>query len=277
MSGSNRIAVVLSLLLAMGMVTSPAAADAPSSPRDCRDPATPKTFHKRLVTAIRVSGNLPRDWSDSPYLAKIICWQDTRFSAALRKRGPDRVWHGVFAMTVQEMKTIAGPWLSNDRNELILSPVCFVSGWDACPHTAANSRIIQQLIAGMRWIWLTYGRPIAAWSHVLRTHRFNSYPRPGTDDTATRSPLRVCPVHGVVGYQDDFGEGRGTGGYHPHSGNDVHAPVSRAIRAPFAGLAVGHVDDWFAGRSVGLIGAEGSCATRISAGSDISDTSEPAP
>ena len=160
-------------------------------------------------------------------------------------------------MTVEEMKTIAGPWLSNDRHELILRASCFVRGWDACPHTTANARIVQQLIAGMRWIWLVYGRPIVAWHHIERTGRFNSYPRPGTDDTATRAPFAVCPVTGRVAYRDDFGVPRGTGGYHPHSGNDIHAPIGRAIRAPFAGLAVAHTDDWFAGRSVGLVGAEG--------------------
>jgi Peptidase family M23 len=227
------------------------------TPRDCRDPQVPKTFHKHLVTAIKVSGNLPRTWADSPYLVKIVCWQDTSFDAAFRKRGSFHTWHGVFAMTTQEMKTIAGPWLSNDRNELILNPVCFVSGWDACPHTTANTRIVQQLIAGMRWIWLIYGRPVIAWHHIVQSGRFNSYPRPGTDNTATRSPFRRCPVDGVVGYQDDFGEPRRTGGYHPHSGNDIHAPIGRAIRAPFDGLAVAHIDDWFAGHSVGLVGADG--------------------
>ena len=160
-------------------------------------------------------------------------------------------------MTVEEMKTIAGPWLSNDRHELILRPKCFVRGWDACPHKTANSRVVQQLIAGMRWIWLVYGRPIAAWRHIVRTNRFDSYPRPGTDDSATRAPFSICPVRGTVTYQDDFGEPRGTGGYHPHSGNDIHAPIGRAIRAPFTGLAVAHTDTWFAGRSVGLVGAEG--------------------
>jgi murein DD-endopeptidase MepM/ murein hydrolase activator NlpD len=60
-----------------------------------------------------------------------------------------------------------------------------------------------------------------------------------------------------VSYRDDFGEPRGTGGYHPHEGNDIHAPVGRAIRAPFAGLVTAHTDTWFAGRSVTLVGARG--------------------
>jgi hypothetical protein len=250
--------VVVSALLVAGAFGAPASAgDAPSTPRDCRNPKTPATFHKRLLTAIRVSGNLPREWADSPYLAKIVCWQNTDFDPAFHKGGPDHAWHGVFAMTVQELKEIAGPWLSNDRDELILDPVCFVSGWDACPHTTANARIMQQLIAGMRWIWLNFGRPSAAWAHIVRTGRFTSYPRPGTDDTATKSPLNRCPVDGQVGYQDDFGEPRGVGGYHPHSGNDIGAPTGRAIRAPFSGLAVAHSDGWFAGRYVIVVGREG--------------------
>jgi hypothetical protein len=252
----RRVAAVVLLVSGSLAVSHPAPA-AVSKPITCRNPQVPRGFHKSLVAAVRTSGNLPRAWADSPYLAKIVCWQDTGFETRFHAHAPDHAWHGVFAMTVQEMKTIAGPWLSNDRNELILSPSCFVDGWDACPHTTANSRIVQQLIAGMRWIWLIYGRPEAAWRHVVRTRRFDSYPRPGTDDTATRTPFSVCPVKGPVSYQDDFGEPRTTGGYHPHEGNDIHAPIGRAIRAPFAGLAVAHRDTWFAGRSVGLVGSEG--------------------
>ena len=245
------------LLLCGSVAATPLASATVTTPGDCRRPQVPGGFHKQVVTAIRASGNLPKAWADSPSLAKIVCWQDTAFDPGFFARASWHRWHGEFAMTVEEMKTIAGPWLSNDRHELILRARCFVRGWDACPRTTANARIVQQLIAGMRWIWLVYGRPIVAWHHIERTGRFNSYPRPGTDDTATRAPFAVCPVTGRVAYRDDFGVPRGTGGYHPHSGNDIHAPIGRAIRAPFAGLAVAHTDDWFAGRSVGLVGAEG--------------------
>jgi murein DD-endopeptidase MepM/ murein hydrolase activator NlpD len=67
----------------------------------------------------------------------------------------------------------------------------------------------------------------------------------------------MCPVDGSVSYWDDFGQPRHVGGYHPHMGNDIKAPTGRPIRAPFDGLAVAHTDDWFAGHSVGLIGAKG--------------------
>jgi hypothetical protein len=228
-----------------------------AKPADCTNPATPPHFRAQLREAIKLSGNLPSSWARSPYLAKIICWQDTGFDTHFDARASDHVWHGIFAMTVQEMKKIAGPWLSNDPNELILNPVCFVQGWDACPHKAANTRRNQQLIAGMRWIWLIYRRPILAWNHIKKTDRLNSYPRPGTDDTSTTHPFSVCPVKKKVTYRDDFGERRTTGGYHPHEGNDIHAPIGRPIRAPFDGLATGHVDTWFAGKSVTVVGAEG--------------------
>jgi hypothetical protein len=252
------VVVVSAVLLESGAASQPPLASAAvSAPGDCHNPQVPPRFHKHVVTAIRLSGNLPIAWADSADLPKIICWQDTAFDTAFFARAPRHRWHGEFAMTVEEMKTIAGPWLSNDRHELILRPSCFVHGWHACPHKTANSRVVQQLIAGMRWIWLVYGRPIAAWRYIVRTGRFDSYPRPGTDNSATGAPFSICPVRGRVTYQDDYGEPRGTGGHHPHNGNDVHAQIGRAIRAPFAGYAVAHTDTWFAGRSVGLVGAEG--------------------
>src|SRR6187431_3197984 len=131
------------LLLVGGFVVStPPASAAVTKPGDCRRPEVPSRFHKQVVTAIRVSGNLPMAWSDSPSLAKIVCWQDTGFDPAFFSRAPWHRWHGEFAMTIEEMKTIAGPWLSNDRHELILQARCFVHGWDACPHKTANTRVV---------------------------------------------------------------------------------------------------------------------------------------
>jgi hypothetical protein len=247
----------LALFVSGAAWSAPLASAAVSTPSGCHDPQVPRHFHKQLVTAIRLSRNLPMAWADSPNIPKIICWQDTSFDTSFVARAPWHRWHGEFAMTVEEMRTIAGPWLSNNRHELILQPRCFVRGWGACAHKTVNTRVVQQLIAGMRWIWLVYRTPAAAWRHIVRTGRFDSYPRPGTDDTATSDPFSVCPVKGSVSYRDDFGVPRSTGGYHPHEGNDIHAPVGRAIRAPFAGYAVAHTDTWFAGRSVGLVGAKG--------------------
>jgi hypothetical protein len=224
---------------------------------ECRRPSTPSAFHRHLRLAIRLSGNLSPSWADSPYIPKIVCWQGTGFGTGFRAYGPHQKWIGVFAMTKRELQTIAGPWLSNDRNELILDPDCFAHGWDACPHSTTNTRIVQQLIAGLRWIWLNYGRPKVAWRHIVDTGRFDSYPRTGADETPTRAPFRLCPVKRPVSYTDDFGEPRPVGGFHPHWGNDVDAPIGRPIRAPFAGLAVAHTDHWFAGHYVTVIGREG--------------------
>ena len=223
----------------------------------CWQPAAPRWFHRDLVTAIRLSGDLPMSWASAPSIPRIICWQDTGFDPAFHARGNGQRWHGLFAMTVPEVQSIAGPWMSATPHELILSPRCFVGGWAACPKTAPNERTVQQLIAGLRWIWIDYGTPSAAWRFILRTGRFTSYPRPGTDDTPTGTPLTLCPVAGPVTYQDDLGEPRGVGGFHPHWGNDIHAPIGRPIRAPFDGFAVAHSDDWFAGHYVTVTGTEG--------------------
>jgi peptidase M23-like protein len=252
-AGLAAIAVAASVFLT---AAPPAVADNRTA-ASCRNPDVPRKFHRRLVTAIRVSGNLPKGWADSPNIPRIICYQHTGFDTDFRATSYKHVFHGLFAMTVEEMKTIAGPWLSNDRTELQLSPTCFVQGWDACKHSAANTKYSQQLIAGLRWIWLMYGRPKRAWRHIKVTGRFSSYPRGGVDTTVTTSPLRLCPVKRPVRYKDDFGEKRTVGGYHPHWGNDIVAPTGRPIRAPFDGYAQSHADNWFAGKYVTVTGREG--------------------
>ena len=49
--------------------------------------------------------------------------------------------------------------------------------------------------------------------------------------------FKVCPVDQPRAVYDGFGAPRYSGGYHPHAGNDVVAPMGTAIRAPFAGTA----------------------------------------
>ena len=250
---------VLAVPLLIGVLFSnapPARADV-LAPADCLHPQVPGNFRDTLITAIRASGNLRIGWANDEYIPRIICWQQTGFRTDFRANGYKQRWIGVFAMTVREMKTIKGPWLSNDRHELILSPTCFVRGWDACPHTTANTRSTQQLIAGLRWIWLLYGEPRRAWRNIVRTGRFNSYPRAQADVTPTHEPFRICPVRRPVNYEDDFGEVRPVGGFHRHNGNDIETPTGRPIRAPFDGLVVAHADDWFAGRYVTVVGREG--------------------
>ena len=250
---------ILSIVLAAGVLLAdpPPAIGATRFAGSCLDPDVPSTFHKHLVNAIRLSGNLPSGWASSPDMPRIICYQHSGFDYRFRDTSYKHIWHGIFAMTVEEMKTIMGPWLSNDRYELILTPACFVQGWDACKHTAANTRTTQQLVAGLRWIWLMYGNPEKAWHHIRNTGRFNSYPRSNVDQTPTSVPFRLCPVKRPVHYKDDFGERRTVGGYHPHWGNDIAAPTGRPIRAPFTGFAQAHADNWFAGKYVTVIGAEG--------------------
>ena len=229
-----------------------------SGPKRCAHPSPPAWFHDSLVTAISISGDLQPGWADAPQIASIACWQGTRFDAGFHAHGDAyHDWHGIFAMAVEEMQTIEGPWNIDNRYGFVLTPKCFVWGWQKCSRTPENSRTTQQEIAALRWIWLNLGDPATAWRYVERTGRFDSYPRPGTDDTATDTPLALCPVAGIVNYADDFGQPRYVGGYHPHWGNDMLAPRDREIRAPFDGLAVGRTDDWLGGNSVTVVGAKG--------------------
>ena len=236
----------------------PSSSELPTPLDACTQPTVPAWFHKSLVTAIHVARDLQPSWAGSPYIGKIVCWQGTGFDVKFHARNNSyHRWHGLFAMTTQELQTSAGVWMTRTRNAYELTNACFEQGWDACPHTVATTRIVQQDIAGLRWIWLNFGTPRAAWHHIVLTRRFNSYPRPGTNDAPTNAPLGLCPVAGSISYRDDFGERRTVGGYHPHWGNDMVAPRGRPIRAPFPGLAVAHSDDWFAGNYVTVVGPNG--------------------
>jgi Peptidase family M23 len=226
-------------------------------PGTCNHPAQPAWFHPQVLAAIRISADIPASWATSPYIARIVCRQGTGFNPGFTAIGGGQQWHGMFAMTVEEMQTIFGPWMTGNRYAYRLSATCFVRGWVACPHTAGNAATIQQLIAGLRWIWLNYGSPVQAWRFIQSIGRFNSYPMGATDDPPARTPFALCPVAPPVNYRDDFGEFRNVGGYHPHGGNDVIAPTGRPIRAPFDGLAVAHSDNWFAGNWVTVIGPKG--------------------
>jgi len=225
---------------------------------DCAHPAPPAWFHDTVTRAIAISKGIPTWWASSPYVARIVCWQGTVFDKDFQAMGGSRhVWHGIFAMTVEEMETIQGPWMIRDRHGYHLSADCFVSGWDQCSHTTGHTARVQQIIAALRWIWLEYGTPKAAWQRILATGRFDSYPRPGTDNVVSHAPLHRCPVHGSNHYLDDFGEKRTVGGYHPHWGNDMQSSIGVPIVAPFAGFAVAHDDGWFGGRYVTVVGAKG--------------------
>ncbi|MFL5767399.1 MAG: murein hydrolase activator EnvC family protein [Actinomycetota bacterium] len=49
-------------------------------------------------------------------------------------------------------------------------------------------------------------------------------------------PFFSCPVP-AASYSDSFGAARTAGGYHPHAGNDLLAPLGSPIHAPFDGVA----------------------------------------
>ena len=49
--------------------------------------------------------------------------------------------------------------------------------------------------------------------------------------------FKFCPVDQPRAVYDGFGAPRYAGGYHPHAGNDIVAPLGTPIRSPFAGTA----------------------------------------
>ncbi len=69
-------------------------------------------------------------------------------------------------------------------------------------------------------------------------------------------PLEVCPVGTPRAFGDDFGAPRYSGGYHPHAGNDIFAPMGTPIYAPFDGVAVA-ASNGLGGLSVIVRGREG--------------------
>ena len=68
--------------------------------------------------------------------------------------------------------------------------------------------------------------------------------------------LQVCPVAQPRAVYDGFGAPRYGGGYHPHAGNDIIAPMGTAIYAPFPGTARGSYNS-LGGNAVYVYGANG--------------------
>jgi murein DD-endopeptidase MepM/ murein hydrolase activator NlpD len=68
--------------------------------------------------------------------------------------------------------------------------------------------------------------------------------------------FRVCPVDQPRAVYDGFGAPRYSGGYHPHAGNDIIAPMGTPIRAPFDGTARSSYNS-LGGNSVYVTGAAG--------------------
>lgn len=68
--------------------------------------------------------------------------------------------------------------------------------------------------------------------------------------------FEVCPVDAPRAVYDGFGAPRFGGGYHPHAGNDIMAPMNTPIRATFAGTASTSVNG-LGGYAVSVYGANG--------------------
>jgi murein DD-endopeptidase MepM/ murein hydrolase activator NlpD len=68
--------------------------------------------------------------------------------------------------------------------------------------------------------------------------------------------FRVCPVDPPRAVYDGFGAPRYAGGYHPHAGNDIIAPMETPIRAPFDGYARASYNT-LGGNAVYVYGADG--------------------
>jgi murein DD-endopeptidase MepM/ murein hydrolase activator NlpD len=68
--------------------------------------------------------------------------------------------------------------------------------------------------------------------------------------------FEVCPVDGPRAVYDGFGAPRFGGGYHPHAGNDIMAPMNTPVRATFDGTATTSVNG-LGGYAVSVYGATG--------------------
>ena len=68
--------------------------------------------------------------------------------------------------------------------------------------------------------------------------------------------FEVCPVDAPRAAYDGFGAPRFGGGYHPHAGNDIMAPMNTPIRATFNGTASTSVNG-LGGYAVYVYGANG--------------------
>jgi peptidoglycan hydrolase CwlO-like protein len=73
---------------------------------------------------------------------------------------------------------------------------------------------------------------------------------------ASSGVFRVCPVDQPRAVYDGFGAPRYSGGYHPHAGNDIVAPLGTSIRAPFDGTAYTSYNS-LGGNAVYVKGADG--------------------
>jgi peptidoglycan hydrolase CwlO-like protein len=78
----------------------------------------------------------------------------------------------------------------------------------------------------------------------------------GSTGGAVGHPFSVCPVQSSYFYVDSFGAPRYGGGYHPHAGNDIMAPLGTPILAPFSGTA-SNASNSLGGNAVYVYGSQG--------------------
>ena len=108
------LAAALTACVAATLALGPAApaGAAPQStsatkPVDCVDPDVPAWWHDTVANSIAISKGLPESWASSRFLPRIVCWQGTNYDRDFRARnGPLHVWHGIFAMTIEELETM---------------------------------------------------------------------------------------------------------------------------------------------------------------------------
>jgi peptidoglycan hydrolase CwlO-like protein len=74
--------------------------------------------------------------------------------------------------------------------------------------------------------------------------------------TVSGHPFVTCPVQGLHAYGDSFCAPRYAGGYHPHAGVDIMAPLDAPIVAPFDGVATDD-SNGLGGNAVSVHGAQG--------------------
>ncbi|MEX2274229.1 MAG: peptidoglycan DD-metalloendopeptidase family protein [Actinomycetota bacterium] len=93
-------------------------------------------------------------------------------------------------------------------------------------------------------------------SKLGKQYREQLLAQSGYSGTIGNGVLQACPVDAPMSFGDSFGAPRYTGGYHPHAGNDIFAPMGTPIRATFPGTA-SVASNTIGGLSVKVTGASG--------------------
>lgn len=127
-------------------------------------------------------------------------------------------------------------------------------------------QLLRRKVDEQRRQLLAKGTELARWQaqavvlqlalEARQLRRFARLPQTADQVTLADGVFRVCPVDPPRTIADDFGAPRYTGGYHPHAGNDILAPMGTPIRAPFDGVAT-DATNTIGGQAVRVEGADG--------------------